>query len=165
MTTYTKRFGLWAGAALVALSVGSTFVHAQNTSGRPGPFMGRGGPAGRGGPGAFGPMLLRRLNLTEAQREQVKSALDSHRDEMRALADKAFEARKGLRAAIAADSFDESAVRARSAEVATIEADMAVLQARVHQEVWQLLTPEQQKQAKELQARMDERRGGRRGQR
>ena len=69
-----------------------------------------------------------------------------------------------------ADSVDESAIRARSAEVAAVQADAAVLRAKVHQEVFSLLTAEQQAKAKELRAqaqtrmkerasRMRERRG------
>jgi len=66
---------------------------------------------------------------------------------------------------------DESAIRAMSAEVAAVQADAAVLRAKVHQEVFSLLTAEQQARAKELRAqaqtRMKERasrmreRGGR----
>lgn len=164
MTPLMKRLSLLTGAALVAASLGGAFVHAQDTSGRPGPFLGRGGPGrpfgpgGASGPGLFGPMLMRRLNLTEAQREQVKTALDSHRDEMKTVADRAFAARQALHTAIAADPFDESAVRARSADVAAVEADMAVLQGRIHSELWQLLTPEQQKEARTLQAQVEQRR-------
>jgi len=111
--------------------------------------------------------MLGRLNLTDAQREQVKSVLDSHRDETRALADKSGTAHRALAAAISAEQFDESAIRARSADVAAADADMAVLQARIHGEIWQLLTPDQQKQARELQAQGEQRRqdhqGGRTG--
>ena len=101
---------------------------------------------------------MQRLNLTEAQRGQVKSVLDSHRDEMKALADRGFDARKALQAAVTAEQFDESTVRARSAEVAAVDADMAVMQARVHGELWRMLTPEQQKEARTLQAQMEQRR-------
>jgi Spy/CpxP family protein refolding chaperone len=47
---------------------------------------------------------------------------------------------------------DESAIRARAADVAAVDADAAVLRARVHQEVFNLLTAEQQTKAKALQA-------------
>ena len=112
------------------------------------------------------PMLMDRLNLTDAQREQVKSVMDSHRDEMKALAERGFAAHKALNAVVAGDQFDESAIRTKSADVAAIDADMAVLGARIHGEVWQVLTPDQRKQAKDLQAQMEQRRaqgGPRRG--
>ena len=106
---------------------------------------------------------LGRLNLTDAQREQVKSVLDSHRDETRTLADRSGAAHRTLTLAVTSEQFDESAVRARSAEVAAVEADMAVLQARIHGEIWQLLTPDQQKHARELQTQMEQRRQDRQG--
>ena len=58
---------------------------------------------------------------------------------------------------INADAIDESTIRARSADVATIEADMAVMRAQIRAEVWQILTPDQQQQAKTLQAQMQQR--------
>lgn len=173
MSSMTRRLALLAGAAVITASIGGAYAHAQNTSGGQGPGMGRrggpGGPGGHFGPGGpggpgglLGPML-RRLNLTDAQREQVKSVVDSHRDDMKALADRGFSARTALQAAIAAEQFDEGAVRARSADVAAVDADMAVLQARIHGEVWRLLTPEQQKAAQTLQAQMHQRRDAGRG--
>ena len=62
-------------------------------------------------------------------------------------------AREALHAVVTADTFDEAAIRLKSADVAAVEADGAVLRAKVHAEVWALLTPEQQQKAKTLQAR------------
>ena len=61
MTGMTKRFGLVVGAAVVALGLASVYVSAQNSSGGPGPFMGRVEEAlavlARGGPmGMLGPL-------------------------------------------------------------------------------------------------------------
>ena len=56
-----------------------------------------------------------------------------------------------------AETSDEAAIRARSADVAAIQADAAVLRARVHQEVFSLLTAEQQAKAKELKAQAEAR--------
>ncbi len=168
MRFLTRRLGLLTGAAVLAVGFGSVYISAQNNSGGPGPSVGRGGPGRFGGPGGpgfpggpmglLGPRMMERLNLSDAQREQVKSVLDSHKDEMKALGDKGFEARKALEAAVAADQFEETTIRARSADVGTVEADMAVLRARIHAEVWQILTPDQQTQAKTLQAQMEQRR-------
>lgn len=116
--------------------------------------------------GGVGPlMMLGRLDLSEAQHTRVREILDSHRDETRALGDKAFAAHTALEAAINGDVFDESAVRTRAAEVAAIDADMAVARARIYAEVFQILTPEQQAQAKKLQEEMRERQGQRRANR
>jgi len=164
----TKRFGLVIGAAMIALGLAGVYVSAQDSSGGGGPFMGRGrgwpgglGGPGRGGPmgilGPLGPMIMGRLNLTEAQRDQVKSVIRAHGTDLKAVGDRAFAAHQALEAVIGADTVDESAIRARSADVATVEADMAVMRAQVRAEVWQILTPDQQQQARTLQAEMEQR--------
>jgi protein CpxP len=99
---------------------------------------------------ALGAVALDRLDLTDAQRESIKSVVQSHGDEMKALNDRAFEARRSLELAIVADTLDEGAIRARSADVAAVEADLAVTRARVRDEAFRTLTPEQRAKAKEL---------------
>ena len=120
---------------------------------------------GPGGPMGMLPMLAHELNITDAQKAQIKTIADSHRDEWKALGDRARTAHQALEQAVTADSVDEGLIRQRSAEVAAVEADMAVARARTHAEVFQLLTPEQKTQAKTLQSqlhdRMKERRAGR----
>ena len=59
-------------------------------------------------------------------------------------------AREALHAATTSPSFDEGLVRAKAAELAAIDADMAVSRARIFADVFQILTPEQQTKAKEL---------------
>jgi periplasmic protein CpxP/Spy len=167
MSTLT-RIGLGIGA--IAMTVGlvaGVYVSAQNTDGPWGPFAERRG--GPGGPmGALGPMLAGHLNLTDAQKDQLKGIMDSHRDESKGLGDRAMKARQALRAAVTADTVDEGLIRTRAAELATIESDLAVAQARIHAEVFRILTPEQQAQAREAQSHMQQRqsqRGGQRSQR
>jgi protein CpxP len=168
MTGMTRRFGLVVGAAVVAFGLASVYVSAQDSSGGGGPFIGRGrgGPGGPGGPGRggpmgmlgpLGPMIMGRLNLTEAQRAQVKSVMQAHSTDLKAVGDRAFAAHQALEAVISADTVDESAIRTRSADVATVEADLAVMRAQIRAEVWQILTPDQQQQAKTLQAEMQQR--------
>ena len=55
-----------------------------------------------------------------------------------------------MRALVEADSIDESAIRAKSAEIAAAEAEMMILNAKVRQESLQVLTSEQQAKLKEL---------------
>jgi Spy/CpxP family protein refolding chaperone len=123
-------------------------------------MMGPGGPGMRGGPGGpFGMagLPLRELDLTDAQREQVKAIMDAHRDDQKAIGDRMMTVRKALHDAIAADTFDEAAIRAAAAQVSAVDADAAVLQAKIHGEVIAILTPEQVKKAKELRADMENR--------
>jgi len=120
-------------------------------------MMGPGGPGMRGGPGGMFGLPLRELDLTDAQREQVKAIMTSHRDEQKAVGDKMMAARKALHEAIAAETFNEAAIRAAAGEVGAAEADAAVLQAKIHGEVFAILTPEQVKKAKELRSEMENR--------
>ena len=121
-----------------------------------GPGGRRGGPGGPGG-GALGPMMLERLELTTDQRDRVRQILDSHRDEQKAIGDRAMKAHEALQEVVTG-TFDESAIRARAADVAAVDADVAVAQARVYNEVLQILTADQQQKLKKLQADMKERR-------
>jgi protein CpxP len=172
MTQRVKRLALGIGASVVALSLaGGVYVSAQND---PGPRAGAGrfggpgfGPGrGRGGPGGPGGILgpgFQRLDLTDAQKSRMKEILDSHRDEMRAIGERAMAARQALETATASDSFDEATVRTKASELAAIDADTAVMRARVYNEVYQILTPDQQKQLKDLRTQMQQRRQDRAG--
>ena len=75
------------------------------------------------------------LGLTDAQRDQIKAIADAHKDEWKALADRARTAHEALDEAITADTVDEAAIRQKSAEVAAVEADIAVARAHAHAEV------------------------------
>jgi len=163
MTATIKHLTLTLGAAVIALAAGAgAFVHAQdqNTSPQPPAFRGRG--MGPGGPGRFGgpggpmgmlPMLGRQLGLTDTQRDQIKTIAAAHKDEWKALADRARAARVALDEAITAGTVDEAAIRQKSAEAAAVDADIAVARAHAHAEVAQILTADQKAQLKNMRAR------------
>ena len=152
-----------AAVGVVALTAqqGPPQGGGQGMMGRPG---GPGGPGGRGpgmfgmGPGGRGPMgglMIRglgQLNLTDEQKTQIKAAMESHKDDFKAFAEKTMAAHVALQDAITADKVDEGAIRARVAEAAAVEADAAVLRAQVHAQVFALLTPDQQAKARQLEA-------------
>ena len=162
MTKSMTRIGTAVGAALLTVGLGAAALSiagdqqnqppaADGRRGGPGPGRGRGGPFGPGGPmGPLGGLPLRELNLTDAQREQVRQIVDSRQQETRAIGERAIAAREALHAATTSPSFDEGLIRAKAAVVAAIEADMAVSRARIFADVYQVLTPEQQAKAKEL---------------
>ena len=70
-------------------------------------------------------------------------------------------AHEALQQAITSGTVDEGTIRARSAEVAQGDADMAILQARIYAEAVRVLTPDQQTQLKKLQAEMKDHGPGR----
>jgi protein CpxP len=159
MTTRFKT-SLAAGLVAIAMAGAVPVLMAQDAPQR------RGGPGGERmrGPGAFGPEL-RGLDLTDDQRAQLRKIRQARQSEFKAAGEKLGAARQGMRALIEADAINESAIRAKSAEVAAAEAEVAILNAKVRAESLQILTSEQQAKLKELrtsrQGQMKQRRGPR----
>lgn len=150
----------WMTAAVVVLAIGATVpVALAQGGGRGRGHMGRGGPGGEFGRAGFG---LRQLDLSDAQRQQVRTIMQSHRDEFKAIGEKMRTARGRLHDAVQADSVNEEAIRTASSDLSQVQADAAVLRAKVHQEVFATLTPEQQQKAKTLRAEAEKRRDERR---
>ena len=156
--TWQRIAAIGLGVAL-ATGVGLATVAAreQGPNGSRG-MMGRRGPGGPGGHDGPIALPLRDLALTDTQREQVRTTVAAHKAEFDAVRGRMHTARTALQDAVTADAFDEAGVRQKSVDMAAAEADAAVLRAKVHSEVWALLTPEQQQKARELKAQRAERR-------
>jgi periplasmic protein CpxP/Spy len=156
-----RRLALRVAIGVFVFGIGAgTYTTAQSTNQDPRPQMGRGrgpGGLGRGGPMGMLPMFGRDLNLTDAQKDQVRTIAESHRDEWKALADRARTAHEALQQAVTADAVDEALIRQRSAAVAAVEADLAVARARTHAEVFRILTPEQKAEARDQLKRRPQR--------
>ncbi len=135
-------------SALVAALAGGALVYAQDQ--QPGGPRGRGPGFGPGGPGVG--LSLRALDLTDAQREQVRQLTQQNRDQMRALMDRMRAAQDARRKAIEAAPFNESQVRAAMKELAEVEADLAVAEARLQADVYALLSADQQQRLQQLRA-------------
>ena len=163
MTATVKRLALTLGAGLLATGIGAgAFVHAQdgNTDRQP-PFRRGAGPDGRGGPGRFGgpggpmgllPMFGPRLGLSDTQRDQIKAIAEAHKEDWKALADRGRAAHQALDQAITANTINEAVIRQKSAEVAAVDADLAVARAHAFSEALQILTTDQKAQLKTMQA-------------
>ncbi len=143
-----------AGAAPVLLAAGQDQGQQQQQRQR------RGGPGvdgPRGMRGGVGPEF-RALDLTDDQRAQLRKIREARQSEFKAAGEKLRAAREGMRALVGADSINESAIRAKSQEVAAAEAEMAILNAKVRAESLQILTNEQQTKLKELRSKRQPRR-------
>ena len=144
---------LGVSAVVAALVGGGAFAYAQG----PGP----GGPRG-GGPG-FGlrapqaGLSLRALDLTDAQQEQVRQLTQQNREQMRALMDRMRAAQESRRAAIEAFPFNEAQVRSAMQELADVEADLAVAQARLQSDIYALLSADQQQRLQKFRAEREAR--------
>jgi Spy/CpxP family protein refolding chaperone len=136
-------------AALMA--GGAAALYAQ---GRGGPGRGPGGNAAPFGParGFAEGFALGQLDLSDAQKQQVRDMTQRHRQAMQPVMQRLLQAMQAERAAVEAVPVNESAVRAASQDVAAAQADLAVDRARLHSEVFSILTVEQQTKAKQLEA-------------
>ncbi len=134
--------------ALVALA-GLIGVSAQSPAQQPGQSNRAEVRQGRGGFGRGGGPLFARLDLTDAQREQIRAIMKENVDGERPGAKRAG-LEQQLRAAIFADTPDLGKIDQLKNAIA--EADAAALARRIDVElkVAQVLTPEQRVKAREL---------------
>lgn len=142
--TFVASMAVAAGLALAATA------HAQTGTQAPPPAAPRAMRPAQAPPRAG-------LNLSDAQREQIRTLRETQRQDAQALRDKMRAARQQLQTAMRADVPDEAAVRSAAEAVAALQADQAVLQARTRSLVMKVLTPEQQARMKETRARAAER--------
>jgi Spy/CpxP family protein refolding chaperone len=97
-----------------------------------------------GGGGMMIRHIVKQLDLTPDQIQQVKTIFANHKAELTPELKALHTSRGQLFAAIHADTLDEAAVKTAAAAVGQAEADLAVTRARIFGEVRQVLTPEQQ---------------------
>jgi protein CpxP len=148
-----RRSHFVAATALVVVLVGGFIAFAQGP-GFGGP-RGRGPAGGPGGPGAV--FMFRELGLTEAQQQQVRQIGEQFRTENQPLMDRIRRAEEARRDAVEAIPVDESRIRAAMQQLSDAQIELAVRQARLHSDIYALLTPEQQQQAQKLRAERDAR--------
>lgn len=157
---------LTLGVLLVTLAALSTSMVAA----QPGRHGGRFGGSHEGPFGGF--MMERiadRLDLSDEQRSELAAILEAYRPESELLGETLSVTRKELDDQITADDFDEIAIREAAERSAAVRADLAVLRARIHTEVLQVLTEDQIAEAREMRERFrsfaEEWRGDRPGRR
>lgn len=109
----------------------------------PGPWAGT--PLGRLVSGNIGRLLVLRseVNLTAAQREQVRQVLLSHKAEIAGTARTLHDKRVAVRTAVLSEKADEAQIRAAVDELSKVAADAAVKAAKLRGELAPILTPDQ----------------------
>jgi Spy/CpxP family protein refolding chaperone len=114
--------------------------------GPPGPPGGREGMA----PEGIFVLMVKALDLTKEQKDQVKSILDVERERVSPLVRQLAENREKLRQALEAEPFDEPTIRTLATSQEKVLVEMIVSRARVESRFLALLTPEQRKLARKL---------------
>lgn len=105
----------------------------------------------------------RQLNLTAGQKQQIKDIVKAHKDDMKALVDQGFAARKALRQAVAGDNNDEIASAVN--QLSAVELKRAQLRAQIRAKIFTtVLQPDQRSKANDLLSRADRRADRRRAQ-
>jgi protein CpxP len=140
----------FTAAAVVALS--STLAFAAPHEG---------GKRGRGGRGGheFGEKFAQKLNLSDAQKQQIKDAQASFRNENKAFFDTVKDTRRQIREA--KEAGDTARAEQLKATAQSQHARMKELRTAQHQRILALLTPEQRTQWEALKAERQAKRGDR----
>ena len=94
--------------------------------------------------------ISRELNLTDAQKEQVKALMEAQRATEEERHAKLDEIRKQIDAATANGQFDEATVRPLANQQAQLVADQMVDHLRMHSKMYSLLTAEQKTKADQM---------------
>ena len=150
----TKFIG---GALAVAAALLITVVGFARQGG-PGGF---GGPPPPGGPGRHGPggplgPIARELDLSDAQKAQIKQIEDSFRESAKSLHEQLFKSGGGPLEGLKDGAFDEASVRAAAQARAAIQVELEVAHARMMSQVYALLTAEQKAKLAELRQQFEQ---------
>jgi Spy/CpxP family protein refolding chaperone len=127
------------------IASGLFIARAQTSDRQDGPF-GRGHIMAR---------IARRLQLTSDQRTQIKAILVAEKEPLVSDFSRWHESRVQLRAAIQSSGASEASVRTASANVAAVEADLAVERLKLHNQISPLLTAEQKEKLGEMEDNAD----------
>jgi periplasmic protein CpxP/Spy len=118
-------------------------------------------------PGSVGPLMERgrpvlgaiarafhEADIDVGQRQQVKAVLKKYYPTVNPLVDKLIVEHKKLREVTKASPVDEAGIRAQSAAVAAVQADLAVQRAYIGAEIRAILRPEQLEKFKDLEGEL-----------
>ena len=145
------------GALLLALAVVGLAQHGGPGGG---PGHGPGGPGFHGGPprDGLGP-IARDLNLTDAQKVEIKKITDSFEESTKSLRDQLEALRPdGPPDFLKDGAFDEAAVRAAAQARANLHVELDVAHARMMSQIFNVLTAEQKAQLEAKRKEFEQRR-------
>lgn len=119
---------------------------------------GQGGHRGRGfgpgpgpGMGPFGGLrMLRELNLSDEQRQEIRGIMQTARES--GVQKQLMDARKALQDAVENPTLDENNIRNLADQLGVAEGNAAVERAHIRQQILQILTDEQRQELEKMQA-------------
>lgn len=142
--------------SIVLVAMGAMFVFAQDGAGQKDGKRGFGKRGGhhRGGHG----MMLRGLDLTDEQKAQVKTIMQSSRESSKPLREQMKANRQKLQTLSDSGNFDQAQVQALADEQGKLTAQMIVEKEKVKSQISAILTPEQKAKAAEMKAQFKQKR-------
>lgn len=145
MKSFSFRFLI----AALAVLLGSYIANAQTADATAPPPM-HGHEFGmRGDHMGF---FARQLNLTDDQKSQMETIMHTAHPAMKTLFEQQHQIEVQLRQYVEGN-YNDAKVRALATQKAQIEVELTVAQTKLHNQMYQLLTPDQQSQVKELEAK------------
>ncbi len=147
----TSRFARWVVTCTIMCTVGYGTFRIVDASSQPRPRFDHRGLSGRASI-----LGLRQLDLTPAQRESIRTVIQTHRAELQKLRRQSVPIRRALREATTGTAIDESVIeniKDHSNQLAETITLSVLEVAKLRSEIFALLTPAQQDKAGKLQAR------------
>lgn len=145
----TIRFRLLIAAAAILL--GSALAQSQTAADAPAAPSMHGYGHHFGMEGHRMEFFSKALNLTDDQKTQMKAIMEKEHPAMKPMFQQERQIDQQLRQYVQG-TYDEAKVRALANQKAQIEAELTVSHTRVHNQMYQLLTPDQQSKLKEMEA-------------
>ena len=97
-------------------------------------------------------LMFRGLDLTDAQKDQIKSIMTTSREGNKSLRDQMHSIREQINAATEGGNFDENSIRQLAEQQGALHAKMVIERERVKSQVFNVLTPDQKAKAAEMKA-------------
>ena len=100
--------------------------------------------------------FAKQLNLTDDQKAQMKAVMQKQHPVMKPLFEQQHQIDLQLRQYVEG-TFDQAKVQALATQKAQIEAQITVQQTKIHNQLYQMLTSDQQAEVKEIEAQHEAR--------
>jgi protein CpxP len=137
--------------AAMAVLLGSAIAKSQTATDAPPPQPMHAHAHGMGMEGHHMGFLAKQLNLTDDQKAQMKAIMQKEHPTMKPLFQQEHQINQQLRAYVEG-SYDEAKVRALATQKAQLDVEKTVAETRVHNQLYQLLTADQQAKLKQIEA-------------
>jgi|SRR5579863_6601623 periplasmic protein CpxP/Spy len=143
--------------AAMAVLLGTAIAKSQSSDAAP--ATPPAAPAHAYGHGMHGHMMgfwAKQLNLTDEQKTQFKTIMQKERPAMKPLYQQSHQIELQMRQ-FSEGTYDEAKVRTLATQKAQLQAELEVQKTRIHNEMFQILTADQQAKMKEIEARHEAR--------